>query len=191
MITKIETTSNSTQLTQIALDRILRELADVSRLPLGRLQKSISNPDSPIRQMYSSLLAYSNANRLCQEQLSQLSAHKEALKERKKQVQKLLLQHNDPAHEEEFRQEFKINADLEKDIEALEYKLTRIYNKCKALNKIRMQRVKQYMDQYEISRSVLSKTLHDKGHADFTDDELNDTLATLCHIGETTGVAHV
>ena len=189
MTIKIEAASNSTQLTQIALDGILRELAEVSRLPMARLQKSIANKTSPIRQMYTSLLAYIEAERLCQEHFNQLNLHKDALKERKKQVQKLLIQNNDPSLEEEFRQEFQTNIELEKQIEELEYKLMRIYNKCKALNQVRIKRVKRYIDQYELSRAVLAQTLHDKNVGVFTEDELDDAFAKVCHIDDT-GVEH-
>ncbi len=190
MITKIEPASNSTQLTQIALDEVLREFASVSRLPLARLQKSISNPASPIRQMYTSLLAYTEAERLCQERFNQLKTYKETLRERKKQAQKLLIQNNDPSLEEAFRQEFQTNAELEQDIEDLEYKLMRIHNKCKVLNKVRMERVKQYLNQYELSRVTLKKTLKDQGHSDFTEDELDDAFATACHIHQNIGASY-
>jgi len=182
MTIKIESASNSTQLTQIALDGIIRELSQVSRLPMARLQKSIANKISPIRQMYSSLLAYLEAERHCQEHFNQLNLHKDALKERKKQVHKLLIQNNDPSLEEQFRQEFQVNLELEKQIEELEYKLMRIHNKCKALNKVRIKRVQRYIDHYELSRSVLAQALHDKNVGFFTEDELNDTFAKACHI---------
>lgn len=185
MTIKIEPASNSTQLTHIALDAILRELAEVSRLPITRLQKSIRNETSPIRPMYTALLAYSRAEKLCQEHLAQLNNYKETLKERKKQAQKLLIQHNDASLEEAFRQEFQTNLALEKQIETLEFKFMRIHNKCKALNQVRIERVKHYIHQYELSRAVLAQTLHDKNVAAFTEDELDDAFAKACHIDDT------
>lgn len=189
MITKVEPASNSTQLTQLALDQILRELSVASRLPMARLQKSINNEKSPIRDMYASLLAYNKAEKLCKEHLDRLTFHKAALKERKKQVQKLLLKNSDPTSEEAFREEFQTNLSLEKEIEDLEYKLTRIHNKCRTLNKVRMQRVQRYIHEYALSRISLKQALTEKGYTQFSETELDNAFANLCEI-QVAGASH-
>lgn len=184
MITRIEPASNSTQLTQLALDDILREFSDVSRLPMAKLQRSLSNEDSPVRKMYASLLAYLKTEHLCQERFKQLDEYKKALTKRKKQVQKLLVQQTDDTFQSEFKTEFSTSADLEKRIDDLEYKLTRLHNKSKILNKARIQKIQNYISQYEASRETLVAALNEKGYARFTEKELDTVFAELCKINE-------
>ena len=97
-------------------------------------------------------------------------------------MQKSLVLQNDSSLEAEFREEFTASAALENELDDLEYKLTRIHNKAKALNEARIQKIKNYTAQYENSRNMLIKALNDNGYARFTETELDKAFANICNI---------
>lgn len=173
---------NSTQLTQIALDDVIREIAIHADVSLSALQQSLNNNKSPIRALYQAMLNENKAERQCLEKLAIFQAHKKAIGERLRKVQKLLFSNNDPSLETTFRRELTESGQLEKELSELIDKCERIVEKCQQLRITRVKQVKKLLQLFDQSKEELQQLFSNHQFTDYNDQQLNAEIADLLYL---------